>query len=203
MALSLAITGQRDAALRLIDAQLRGHDRAAWRTQAFVLALTGDAAGANHTAHNVLPAGTAQAMAPFLAQLAHLSPSQKAMAVHFGQFPNNGGARVATAPVTADPGALAFAMGGAPAATAPATRATGASSRNSRRRAAQARDSSDPFRLREQGRTGRRSTQTASRQAPAAPAQPPAARRRPAESRRLQRRVRHLEPSSGRSKLPR
>ena len=31
----------------LIDAQLRGHDRAAWRTQAFVLALTGDAAGAD------------------------------------------------------------------------------------------------------------------------------------------------------------
>ena len=33
MALSLAISGQRDAALRTIDAQLRGHDRAAWRTR--------------------------------------------------------------------------------------------------------------------------------------------------------------------------
>ena len=43
LALSLAISGQREAALRVIDGQLRRHDRAAWRTQAFVLALTGDA----------------------------------------------------------------------------------------------------------------------------------------------------------------
>ena len=49
LALSLAISGQRDAALRVIDAQLRRRDRAAWRTQAFVLALTGDPAGADDT----------------------------------------------------------------------------------------------------------------------------------------------------------
>ncbi|HEY5713405.1 MAG TPA: SPOR domain-containing protein, partial [Allosphingosinicella sp.] len=50
LALSLAISGQREAALRAIDAQLRANDRAAWRTQAFILALTGDAAGAGRTA---------------------------------------------------------------------------------------------------------------------------------------------------------
>lgn len=90
LALSLAISGQRDAALRAIDAQLRNNDRAAWRTQAFVLALTGDAAGADRTAARVMPPAAARAIAPFMARMASLSPSQKALAVHFGHFPGNG-----------------------------------------------------------------------------------------------------------------
>jgi len=98
LALSLAISGQRAAALQAIDAQLRQNDRAAWRTQAFVLALTGDAAGAEDTARRVMPPGTAGQMAPFLARLAGLTPSQKAMAVHFGEFPSNGSAMASAAP---------------------------------------------------------------------------------------------------------
>ena len=90
MALSLAISGQRAEALRLIDAQLRRNDRAAWRTQAFVLALTGDTAGANRTARNVMPAGIADAMAPFMARLSRLNPAEKAAAVHLGVFPSGG-----------------------------------------------------------------------------------------------------------------
>jgi tetratricopeptide (TPR) repeat protein len=115
MALSLAISGQREAALRVIEVQLRGHDRAAWRTQAFILALTGDPEGADRTARNVMPGG-ADEMAPFFARLASLSPAQKAMAVHFGQFPSDGRA-TASAPydTTADPGAVALAQGGATA----------------------------------------------------------------------------------------
>jgi len=117
MALSLAISGQRDAALRMIDDQLRRHDRAAWRTQAFVLALTGDARGANDTASRMMPAGAAQSMAPFFARLAALSPAQKAMAVHFGRFPSDGRATAgAGVDTSADPGAVALAQGGAPAA---------------------------------------------------------------------------------------
>ena len=45
MALSLAISGRREEALAMIEGQLRGQDRSAWRTQAFVLALTGDTDG--------------------------------------------------------------------------------------------------------------------------------------------------------------
>jgi len=112
LALSLAISGQRDAALEAIAGQLRAQDRAAWRTQAFVLALTGDSAGASRTAARMMPAG-AQSMAPFFARLAALSPSQKALAVHFGSFPSDGraaaGSQVDTSP---DPGAMQLAQGG-------------------------------------------------------------------------------------------
>ncbi len=115
LALSLAISGQRAAALRAIDAQLRVHDRAGWRTQAFILALTGDPAGAARTARSVMPS-IAQDMAPFFARLAALSPSQKAMAVHFGHFPSNGVAAAhAGNDTSADPGAMALAEGRAPA----------------------------------------------------------------------------------------
>jgi Flp pilus assembly protein TadD len=114
LALSLAISGQRDAALRVIDGQLRRHDRAAWRTQAFVLALTGDPAGADDTARRLMPAPNAEAMAPFFARLAALSPAQKAAAVNFGRFPSDGRATRAASSVDtrADPGALAMAQGG-------------------------------------------------------------------------------------------
>lgn len=114
LALSLAISGQRAEALRVIDAQLRANDRSAWRTQAFILALTGDANGADRTARNMMP-GAADALAPFLARLASLSPSQKALAVHFGHFPSDGRAqRFAQADSVADPGALAMAQGSVP-----------------------------------------------------------------------------------------
>ncbi len=114
LALSLAISGQRAEALRVIDAQLRTNDRAAWRTQAFILALTGDAAGAGRTAREMMPAA-ADALSPFLQRLASLSPSQKALAVHFGRFPSDGRAeRYAQADVAPDPGALAMAQGSVP-----------------------------------------------------------------------------------------
>jgi len=123
LALSLAISGQRDAALRVIDGQLRRHDRAAWRTQAFVLALTGDARGAEDTAARMMPAANAQEMAPFFARLAALTPAEKAAAVHFGRFPSSGrGSQMAAHGDTrADPGALALAQSG-PAAQPGRTR---------------------------------------------------------------------------------
>ncbi|HYI49580.1 MAG TPA: tetratricopeptide repeat protein [Allosphingosinicella sp.] len=114
LALSLAISGRRDEALRIIDGQLRNRDRAALRTQAFILALTGDPAGADRSARDTMPAG-ADALAPFLARLASLSPSQKALAVHFGHFPSDGrAAAYAQADLGADPNALALAQGSVP-----------------------------------------------------------------------------------------
>jgi Flp pilus assembly protein TadD len=115
MALSLAISGQREAASRMIDGQLRRNDRAAWRTQAFILAMTGDAAGANRAAASVMPAGMVQAMSPFLARLAGLTPAQKAMAVHFGHFPGNGNVQVASRADAAIPPAPAADETSAPA----------------------------------------------------------------------------------------
>lgn len=114
LALSLAISGRRDEALSIIDGQLRNRDRAALRTQAFILALTGDRAGADQSARDTMPAG-ADALAPFLARLASLSPSQKALAVHFGHFPSDGrAAAYAQADLGADPNALALAQGSVP-----------------------------------------------------------------------------------------
>ena len=116
MALSLAISGQRDAALRMIDGQIRNNDRAGWRTQAFVLALTGDTAGAERIARTAMPPGGAAAMAPFFDRLPHLSAAQKAMAVHFGHFPSDGRTAVAANVETrSDPGAMALAEARPPA----------------------------------------------------------------------------------------
>ena len=114
LALSLAISGQRDEALRVIDPQLRTNDRAGWRTQAFILALTGDATGAGQTARQMMP-GAADQLAPFFQRLASLSPSQKALAVNFGHFPSDGRAQTyAQADSVADPGAIAMARGSVP-----------------------------------------------------------------------------------------
>ena len=88
LALSQAIGGNRDAALLTIDDQLRRQDRAAWRTRAFILALTGDAAGATRAVQAVMPAQAA-AWAPFLAKLPSLAPADRALAVNFGHFPGD------------------------------------------------------------------------------------------------------------------
>ena len=93
LALSKAITGDREGALKLLDPQLRQQDRAAWRARAFVLALSGDAAAATEAVEAVMPAYAAQ-MRPFLARLPNLAPAQRAMAVHFGHFPEGGGQAV-------------------------------------------------------------------------------------------------------------
>lgn len=110
LALSLAISGQRDAALRLLDPQVRGGDRAAGRARAMVLALNGDVPGASSAAAAVMPPGSGQAMTPFFNRLAGLTPAQKAAAVNLGRIPSAGGGAYAdTGHAATDPGALAFA----------------------------------------------------------------------------------------------
>ena len=64
LALSLAISGEREPALRLLEDQLLVRDRAAERTRALVLALTGDTAGAARAAQAAMPGPQASAMAP-------------------------------------------------------------------------------------------------------------------------------------------
>jgi Flp pilus assembly protein TadD len=94
LALSRAITGDRNGAMAAIQQQLDTKDRAAWRTRAFVLALTGDTAGATEAVQAVMPA-QAQAMRPFLARLPTLSASQRALAVHYGTMPRDTGIQMA------------------------------------------------------------------------------------------------------------
>jgi Flp pilus assembly protein TadD len=90
LALSLAIGGERERALRLLEEQLLVRDRAAERTRALVLALTGDSEGAGRAVRASMPGGQAAAMAPFLARLPALSPADRARAVHLGHFPGDG-----------------------------------------------------------------------------------------------------------------
>lgn len=85
-ALSLAISGDRDRALDQIDKLVRQSDRPAWRVRAFVLAMTGDVAGAEKIATTMLPGGMAQNLQPFFQRLARLSPIDRAWAVHFGEL---------------------------------------------------------------------------------------------------------------------
>jgi Flp pilus assembly protein TadD len=90
LALSLAISGEREPALRLLEDQLLVRDRAAERARALVLALTGDTAGATRAAEAAMPGPQASAMSPFLARLPTLSPAERALAVHLGIFPGDG-----------------------------------------------------------------------------------------------------------------
>ncbi|MGE5722011.1 MAG: SPOR domain-containing protein [Sphingomonadales bacterium] len=114
LALSLAISNQRDAALATIDDQLRRQDRAAWRARAFILALTGDAAGATKAVQDVMPSQAA-AMAPFLARLPSLTPADRALAVNFGHFPGSGQpVALSTAPVAAPPASPPVTSAGTP-----------------------------------------------------------------------------------------
>jgi Flp pilus assembly protein TadD len=90
LALSLAMSGEREPALRLIEDQLIIRDRAAERTRALVLALTGDIAGATRAAEAAMPGPQAGQMAAFLARLPTLSQTERALAVHLGIFPGDG-----------------------------------------------------------------------------------------------------------------
>jgi Flp pilus assembly protein TadD len=88
LALSLAISGERDKALQTLDEQARGP--AVERTRALVLALTGDAADASRMVEASMPGPQGAALMPFLARLPSLSPADRALAVHLGHFPQDG-----------------------------------------------------------------------------------------------------------------
>ena len=96
LALSLAIGRDKAGALGAIQPLLNRRDSAAQRTRAFVLALTGDQAGASQAIEAVMPGGSAR-FAPFFTLLPHLSVQEKAAAVHLGMFPDNAAAKVAAA----------------------------------------------------------------------------------------------------------
>lgn len=84
-AYSLGISGRTDEAMKVLDPLLRRSDRPAWRARAFILAMNGDAAGADQIAASMM-GGVGSALSPFFRRLASLSPADKAFAVHFGEL---------------------------------------------------------------------------------------------------------------------
>ena len=84
-ALSLGISGKQQQALETLAPLLTKTDRGAWRSRAFVLAMNGDIAGAEHIATTMMPGGMAQGLQPFFERLPTLDAIDRAFAVHFGE----------------------------------------------------------------------------------------------------------------------
>ena len=87
LALSLAISGDRNGALQMLAPLSARGDSGVARVRAFVLALTGDSASAMNAINAAMP-GSSYAVAPLLQRLPTLSAAQKAAAVNFGIFPD-------------------------------------------------------------------------------------------------------------------
>ncbi|WP_324806829.1 SPOR domain-containing protein [Sphingomonas sp. LY29] len=96
IALSLAITGDRNGAIVALQPLLNRRDVAAQRIRAFVLALTGDRMGAAQAINSVMPGASAR-FDPFFVMLPRLSMTEKAAAVHLGLFPEDAATRLAQA----------------------------------------------------------------------------------------------------------
>lgn len=89
LALSLAISGNRSAALDTLAPLSAKGDTEVSRVRAFVLALSGDSNAAMNAINAAMP-GSATNVAPFLQRLPSLSAGQKAAAVNLGIFPDSG-----------------------------------------------------------------------------------------------------------------
>ena len=96
-AASLGISGQLDAAEKVLQPLLYKSDRAAWRYRAFILAMNNKQADARKIANQTMPAQLAGALAPYMEKMPYLTPAQKAAAVHFGHFPMSVGTSMAAA----------------------------------------------------------------------------------------------------------
>jgi hypothetical protein len=103
LALSLAISGNKAEALNTLAPLSAKGDSTTMRVRAFILALTGDPAGAMRAVDTAIP-GSASRVAPFLQRLAALPAGEKAAAVNLGIFPDsNGTAYAYAAPTPAMP----------------------------------------------------------------------------------------------------
>jgi Flp pilus assembly protein TadD len=96
LALSLAISGDRNGALQTLAPLSAKPDAASGRSRAFVLALSGDSNGAMSAINAAMPGSWAQ-ISPFFQRLPALSTGQKAAAVNLGIFPDSGGTAYANA----------------------------------------------------------------------------------------------------------
>jgi len=125
LALSLAISGNRNDAIQILAPLSAKGDSGVPRVRAFVLALTGDTNSAMKAIDAAMPGSWAR-VAPFLQRLPGLNSGQKAAAVNLGIFPDSGGSAYAyAAPAAANASASTDRLAGideflrpsAPAAT--------------------------------------------------------------------------------------
>jgi Flp pilus assembly protein TadD len=89
LALSLAISGDRNGALQALAPLSAKGDGGVARVRAFVLALTGDSNAAMRAVDAAMPGSWAR-VSPFLQRLPGLTAGQKAAAVNLGIFPDAG-----------------------------------------------------------------------------------------------------------------
>lgn len=88
LALSLAISGDRREAEKVLQPLLDRNDPASRRTRAFVLAISGDAKAATDIAQQSMPRDLAERISPYLRYMPRLTAAQQAAAANFGHFPN-------------------------------------------------------------------------------------------------------------------
>ncbi|WP_169799461.1 SPOR domain-containing protein [Novosphingobium lentum] len=86
-ALSLAIAGDKRAADTVLSPLVQKQDRPAWRTRAFIMAITGNQDEAVSIAHATMPPDLATAISPYLRYMPRLTAAQQAAAANFGRFP--------------------------------------------------------------------------------------------------------------------
>lgn len=87
LAVSLAISGDRNGAEAALLPLLRKQDLGAYRSRAFVLAILGDAKAAQDIVDKVMPRDMASKLAPYLRYMPRLTAAQQAAAANFGHFP--------------------------------------------------------------------------------------------------------------------
>ncbi|WIW87459.1 SPOR domain-containing protein [Sphingobium sp. V4] len=121
-AASLGISGQVQGADRMLEPLLYKSDRAAWRYRAFIYAMNNRQAEAKKIADETMPAQLAAAITPYMQKMPYLTASQKAAAVHFGQFPAQTGTTIAA--ITRTPPAPGVAVAPKPPAVVVAAPAT-------------------------------------------------------------------------------
>jgi Flp pilus assembly protein TadD len=96
LALSLAISGDRNGAIQTLAPLSAKGDAGVPRIRAFILALTGDSNSAMKAIDAAMPGSWAR-VSPFLQRLPGLSAGQKAAAVNLGIFPDPSGTAYAYA----------------------------------------------------------------------------------------------------------
>ncbi|HEY1144508.1 MAG TPA: hypothetical protein VGE68_10835 [Sphingomicrobium sp.] len=97
LAMSLAITGNKAEALSMLGPLMARGDAAGARCRAFVLALSGDSAGARAAIEAAMP-GASNQMDYFFRKLPSLRSNQKVAAVNLGIFPGSGQQVASAAP---------------------------------------------------------------------------------------------------------
>lgn len=173
-AISLGISGQVDQAQKMLQPLLYKSDRAAWRDNAFILAMNGRTGEALSITDRVMPRALADAIKPYMERMAMLTPEQRAAAVHMGQFPPGlVNVRVATTAVparTSAPVAPPVRMPVQTAEVAPPQPAAPSSRTSRRKRSRHAETPPATLAMADTAATGRNATAPASSAgAPSAP----------------------------------